>query len=185
MLQRPQRFKLFTTYLINSKWKEEYKDTLETVLVQGHGLNSVTQENFETTKLKCFFFLRYNLTERKILYSYKLSYFIKQRVMDLTIVIPCGYYNSYLLKNLLEPIMDYILVYHWHTLTAASKSSLNEQSSTVSLSPSISRYSFPDSRALPTRTTTNIKRLSPWIHLQSILGHFLSLQNNCFRSLTS
>ena len=55
VLQRPQRFKLFTTYLINSKWKEEYKDTLETVLVQGHGLNSVTQENFETTKLKFFF----------------------------------------------------------------------------------------------------------------------------------
>ena len=85
-----------------------------------------------------FFSLGYNLTERKILYSYKLSYFIKQRVMDLTIVIPCGYYNSYLLKNLLEPIMDYILVYHWHTLTAASKSSWNEQSSTASLSPSIS-----------------------------------------------
>ena len=34
--------------------------------------------------------------------------------------------------------MDYILVYHWHTLRAASKSSLNEQFSTVSLSPFIS-----------------------------------------------
>ena len=87
--------------------------------------------------------LRYNLTERKTLQSYKLNCFIwtASNVLNKENLLKAAQYL--LLTNLIKPTTVCISpAHHWHNLTAVSKVPWNEQSSTVTLS----RYSFQNSR---------------------------------------
>ena len=96
--------------------------------------------------------LRYNLTERKTLQSYKLNYFIKQRVIILirsdSQLMAVQYLSSI---NLLKPTTVYSLAHCWAKHTVFFQPFLKFASFHYS---SLSRYSFLHSRSLPTTTTT-------------------------------
>ena len=101
--------------------------------------------------------LRYNLTERKTLQSYKLNCFIwtASNVLNKEHLLKAA--QHLLLINLIKPTTVCISpAHHWHNLTAVSKVLWNEQSSTVTLSLGIAFKTVVAPTTTTTPTTTQV-----------------------------